>query len=60
MEDLAEQIVVDLEPPAGFQFEDSLRQLKECALAMLEEMDPDTVEECMRTIFRVVSSEYGE
>lgn len=60
MEDTAKEIVSNLEPPAGWWQSDSAARLQEVALAMLEEMDPDTVEECMTTIFGVVSAEYGE
>lgn len=60
MDDLAAEIVDSLEPPAGWSDESSKEELAECARTMLDEMDPDTVEECMRTMFRVVSAEYGE
>ena len=60
MEDLASEIVAGLEPPAGWSNLGSVRELEDCARTMLDEMDPDTVEECIRTMFRVVSSEYGE
>lgn len=60
MQTLVKQIVSELEPPAGWRLDTSVSELEDCAATLLEELDPDTVEECMRTIFRVVSSEYGE
>lgn len=60
MEDLAQEIIDELKPSQGWWKSDSEQQLKEVALTMLEEMDPDTVSECMSTIASVMSAEYGE
>lgn len=60
MEDLAQQIVASHEPSDGWWRSDSEQRLREVALTMLEEMDPDTVEECFGTIVSVMSAEYGE
>jgi hypothetical protein len=58
MEDLAEQLVADLEPADGWRRNSSEHKLFEVALAMLEELDPDTVEECFTTIVSVLKGEF--
>lgn len=60
MEELAQQIVDSHKPNEGWWKGDSEQRLVEVALTMLEEMDPDTVEECFGTIVAVISAEYGE
>lgn len=60
MEDLAAQIVADLAPADGWWKSDSEQQLTEVVLAMLEEMDLDSVEEAVTTIANVIRAEYGE
>jgi len=60
MEDLAAEIVAKHEPAEGWRKSDSEQRLCEVALTMLEEMDPDTVDECFETIVSVVETEYGE
>jgi hypothetical protein len=57
MEDLAEQIVFNVTPRGGFSNPESEAKLIEVALAMLDDMDPDTVEECFETIAAVLRAE---
>jgi hypothetical protein len=60
MKDLATEIVDELEPPHGWQDEDNRAELIDVALNMLKFMSVDDVLENMRTMFRAISSEYGE
>ena len=60
MEDIANEIVSLHEPRQGWAKPDSEQKLQEVALTMLEEMDPDTVEECFGTIVSVIEAEQSE
>lgn len=60
MEEIAQRIVNDINRGQEWQGSDSEQKLVEVALTMLEEMDEDTVEECMTTIYGVAAEEYGE
>jgi hypothetical protein len=60
MEDVAKRIVDGLEPADGWWKSDAEEKLLEVTLTMLEDMDEDTVEECVGTIAGVMRSEYGE
>jgi hypothetical protein len=59
MEDIADRIADELEPPAGWGDQGNRREIVDAALTMLDTMDEDTVEETLRGVFRAVSSEYG-
>lgn len=52
MEDVAERIVADLEPTFGW-WPSAAAELKDVALTMLQDMDEDSVEECLGSALRV-------
>lgn len=60
MEDIAAEIVSSHEPSSGWRNIESEQRLMEVVLAMLEEMDLDTVDESFTTIVSVIQAEYGE
>lgn len=60
MEEIAERIVGDLAGREGFCKSDAEEKLKEVVLTMLEDMDEDTVEEIVVTIWSTAAEEHGE
>lgn len=60
MEEIAERIVGDLAGREGFLKSDAEEKLKEVVLTMLEDMDEDTVEEIVGTIWSTAAEEHGE
>lgn len=59
MEDVADRILDAILPREPWK-NDTRPRLKEVALTMLDEMDEDTVEECLTTVVSVIQAEYGE
>lgn len=60
MEEIAERIVAAIEPSEGWWRGDTQEVLEDVAVTMLEDMDEDTVEECLHRIVSQVREEYGE
>ncbi len=60
MNDLAREIIAELEPESGWWKSDTEDCLVEAALAMLEHMDAETVQDTIESIVNAISAEYGD
>lgn len=60
MNDLARELVAELEPSTGWWKSDTEETLVEAAEAMLEHMDADTTEEVLSSVVGALQAEYGE
>lgn len=60
MEDIAERIISELEPSDGWWKNDTEETLRDVAVTMLEDMDEDSVENCLHRVISSLREEYGE
>lgn len=58
--DPIDQIVEEVKPDNGWWKNDSEGEIRRVAAVMLDFMDPDTVEECIRDVCMTMRDEYGD